>query len=481
MPTFPALTRFVGRACGSLDRLRNGRVARTLTERATSESGFSLIEVIASALIVGLIVVGTLTGFVTAGRASADTRQHNQALLLAAQDEENLRAMNVTELGRLGAVTKPPVKENGTTYTIESRAEFVAAAKEEFTCETSGGTADYIQTTSKVTWQSLGKSENKKRVTESLSQSSLIPVPTSTSLMVNVNDEDNQPVSGATVKVTGKTMGKVEQATPESGCVIFGALPNNEVTITATKPGWVNEQGETEPAATEATLSTTSLVSKTFVIAEPGKIEAEFESAGSTAGVQGDTIYVSHTGLNEPVTGGTAGTYASASTVEGLFPYATPGNPPGENPYTVYAGDCAEDNPELIASPNPLVSGKKEVTDHPAQVNPGATTQVKVEVPAVNVTVYEGTSSSAPLDSKAEAKITNVSCGSVARTMKTSSTGTLEHKFQPYAKKMKLCLQQTISGTRYSHSVEFANVVRAGINLGSVYMLATAYKGGAAC
>jgi type II secretory pathway pseudopilin PulG len=464
MPTFPALTRFVGRACGSLDRLRNGRVARALIERATSESGFSLIEVIASSLIVGLIVVGTLTGFVSAGRASADSRQHNQALLLAAQDEEGLRAMNVTELGRMGALTRPTVTENGTVYTIESSAQFIAAAKEEFTCETSGGTADYIQTTSKVTWLSLGKTENKKRVTESLSQSSLIPVPTSASLLVNVVNQANEPVSGATVKVIGKTMGTVEQTTPESGCVIFGALPDSEVEITATKPGWVNEQGETEPAATEATLSTTSLVSDTFVISSPGGVKVEFESAGPA--VQGDTIYATHTGLSKGVVGGTVGSYVTSVLGEGLFPYATAGTPPGESPYTVYAGDCSADDPQTLS--------KKEVTDRAVQVNPGVASTVKVEVPPVNLTLYEGSSSTlkGALDSGAEVKLTNMTCGSAARSMKTVS-GALEHKYLPYAK-FKLCLAQTVNSKHFKYTTEVSNYTKSGVSVPTIYMSAPA-------
>ncbi len=465
MPIFPALTRFTGRARGRLDRLRNGRVACALIERARSESGFSLIEVIASALIVGLIVVGTLTGFVSAGRASATTRQHNQALLIAAADEERLRGMNVTELGGLGAVSRTTT-ENGTKYTVESNARFVAAAKEEFTCETSGGTADYIQTTSKVSWQSLGKTEAGKRATESLSQSSIVAVPISTSLLVNVKNQANEPVSGATVKVTGKTMGAVEQTTPESGCVVFGALPENEVGITATKAGWVNEQNETEPAATEATLSTTSLVTDTFVIAAPGIAKAEFESAGSTAGVQGDTIYATHSGLNKGVVGGAAGSYATSAVVEGLFPYATAGTPPGESPYTVYAGDCAADDPQTLS--------KKEVTDPAVQVNPGVTSKVvKVEVPPVNLTLYEGSSSTSKgaLDSGAEVTLTNQTCGTAPRLMKTVS-GALEHKYLPYAK-FKLCMAQVISSKHYKYTTELNNYTKSGVTLATVYMSAS--------
>src|ERR1700680_2101375 len=45
---------------------------------ARSQSGMTLIEVIASALLVALIAIGTFVGFDSSGRASADQRSHAQ-------------------------------------------------------------------------------------------------------------------------------------------------------------------------------------------------------------------------------------------------------------------------------------------------------------------------------------------------------------------------------------------------------------------
>ncbi len=461
---------------GDPPRGRGRALLEMLAQEGTSESGVSLIEVVISTMLVAIIAVGTLTGFDGASRATANERQHNQATLLAAQDEERLRGMNVTALSSLGSYTHPTVTETGTNFTIESKAQFVAAEKEEFTCETTGGSADFIQTTSTVSWRSLTKKPKtgEEVPLEKVSQSSIVPIPTSTSLQVNVRDQANEPVEGATVKVTGKVMGTVEQTTPQSGCVIFGALPDSEVAITATKAGWVNERQEETPSATEAKLSTTSLITKTFVIANPGSIVGEFVSGSTPVSAQGDTMYVTHTST-EPVLGGTANAYGSSVTATGLFPFQTPGKPPGESKYTAYAGDCKED---------PVTAnGKGEVTDPAPQVNPGAVTTVKIEVPAINVTVYEGASeaSKGALDSRAEGTLSNVSCPeATVRTVKTTSTGTLEHKYQPYAKKLKLCLAQTIGSSHYRYTTEFANNAKAGITLPNVFML-SATKTSATC
>jgi Tfp pilus assembly protein PilV len=447
-------------------RVARSRAISALAAEGRSESGVTLIEVVISAMLVSIIVIGTLTGFDSASRATTKLRQRNQATLLAGQDEERLRGMNITELGRLGTKTAAPVTENGTEFTVESKAQFVTAAKEEFACETSGSTADYIQTTSKVSWASLTK---KNREPEAVTQSSLVPVPISTSLLVNVRNQANEAVQGSTVKVTGESAGSsYEQTTPESGCVIFGALPDSKVKITGTKEGWINEKLETEPAPTEAQLSTSSLVSKTFAIANPGSLLVEFQSNGSSVGVQGDTVYVAHTGAPEK-TIGTAGTYSSTIAVPTLWPYQTPGSPPGTSPYTVYAG-CKETNPATIS--------KGEVATPAPQVEPGATTTVKVEVPAVNVKVFEGSSSLSPgaLDSAAEAKLTV--CGS-PRVMKTTS-GVLEHPYQPYGT-LTLCLTQVIGGKRYKYSTSVSNTARAGVTVPTVYMSAKSLESTTGC
>jgi Tfp pilus assembly protein PilV len=458
----------------------SARSARSaLAAAGASESGVTLVEVIISALLVGLIVVGTLTGFDSAGRAAADGRAHNQATLLAGQDEERLRGLNAAELANLGQASRT-VTENGTTFTITSSRQYVSASKETLTCETTEGTADYIQTTSKVTWPSLGSREP-------VSQSSILAVPSSLSLLVKVFNQNHEHVEGALVNVMNSagTSSLAEQTTPAAGCVIFGALPEKKVDVTALVPNYINEAGETTPPAKELTLSASALTSAEFVIAAPGSIMAEFESNGSSAGVTGDTFFATHSGVARLLVGGTAGSYGSSATLTGLFPFVTVGTPPTANPYTVYAGDCAANNAEEVANPNPIVSGKKEIIDPPAQVTPNGVTHVKVEVPAVNVIVYEGSAAGASqgaLDSKAEAKITNNECSNTVHPVKLTSTGTLEQKYQPYARKLTLCVSQVIGSQRYRYSTEFANTAKAGISLPTIYMTATAHKtSGAGC
>ncbi len=458
MLTFHAMLRSARGARAGAGRratgLRNSRAVVALTADGGSESGVTLIEVMISAMLVAIIAIGTLAGFDSAGRATADERAHNQATVLAAADEERLRGLNASELGQMGTVTLPTVTENGTKFTIESSARFVSAAKESFTCETTSGTADYIETTSKVTWNALGSSR------EAVKQSSLVAIKGSTALLVKVTNQSNEPVEGALVTVTGATT-SASQYTPSAGCVIFGAITDKKVKVTATKPEWVNANGETEPAAKEYTLSSTSLTSAEFKIAKAGKIEAEFVSNGSAVGVTSDTFYAYQASASGPYIGGKPEVRGSTATLTGIFPFAP------TNSYAVWAGDCAENNPE--------VDSGKAVTNEFAQVEPGATTKVKVEVPALNMTVYKGSSSSnneGVLAGSTSASITNSACkGKSAlneeplvykRTAHISTTGLLEEKYQPYAKELALCVVGLISGTYYKSTQTFSNIKKAG-------------------
>jgi type II secretory pathway pseudopilin PulG len=438
---------------------RDGRLAPF--PATSSESGITLIEVIVSALIVGLIAVGTLTGFAGANRASADERARNQATLLAAQDEERLRGKNVTELDQLGTETLPPTTVNGTTFTVTSSAQYVAAAENKLTCETTGGAANYIQTTSKVTWPALPSG---------VTQSSVVDVPTSLQLLVKVFNQAHEGLEGATVTVTNRaeTVTDAEETTPPSGCVVFGGLPEKEVDVQAVDGVNVNEAEELTSAAPpkEVTLSSTTLTGPIeFTLAPPGTIEAIFESNGSTVGVTGDTFFATHTGVSKALVGGKVGAYASSATLINLFPFQTTSG--GPNPYKVYAGDCAANSPKTVAG----------IAEPSAQVEPNGTVKPKVEVPAFNLTVYKGaTTSEGVLTTATSAKIINTACSSTPHAVKITSAGLLEQKYQPYAKELQVCVTGLIGTTYYkSTQTGFTNSAKAGTSQ-SFFLKKTGYQ-----
>jgi len=120
MRTFLAILRLDTRlspwhrsAAGPLSRTATRARARLAAVQAGSEAGFMLLEVVISALLVGLIAVGTLGGFDSAGRARADERAHAQATQLVEQDEDRLRGLTTTQLAQLGTAEPRYEAENG--------------------------------------------------------------------------------------------------------------------------------------------------------------------------------------------------------------------------------------------------------------------------------------------------------------------------------------------------------------------------------
>jgi Tfp pilus assembly protein PilV len=477
---------------GRASRRGRGRLAQT-TE-GSGEAGMTLIEVMISALLVGIIAIGTLTAFDTAGRATADERAQSQAAVIAAQDEEELRSLKATKLGQFGTSSETTsdsgqcIEEvasawryceghlayKGTIFTVTSKAEYVSASQESLTCNASPASADYIKTTSEVTWKG-GRTP--------VTQSSIVTSPTKAALLVKVVDQYNEPVEGALVKVTG-TSTSAQQTTPAAGCVVFGALADKTVTINVSKATYVDHQGASPPPSKTATVSSSSLTEVSFTIGTPGSIVAEFESNGTT-GLSGETFMVSQTGVAAPSNflAGSNGTLAQKPSISGLFPFATPGKPPTANPYTAFAGDCEKNNPETAT-----VGVVKAKT---AQVNPGASTSVKLELPAINLTVMSGTKSGSSTEgtpvTSTSAKLINSECsGQTARNAASINVehpvsvvaGKLEPKFWPYAKVLELCVAFKESTKYYKNKTTIQNTAKAGSPTATFYVKGTGVTGG---
>jgi hypothetical protein len=450
-------------------RERTRRSLADAQRRLASESGISMIEVIVSALLVGLIVLGTFSGFDAAGRASAEERAHAQATVLAQQDEERLRGLTAAQLSAFGTTASVrEVTEGATKFKITSTAQPVSSSSEEFACGASS-TADYLQTTSSVTWSALGKHAP-------VTQSSIVNAPASGGLLVEVVDPSGKGLEGATVNATGAT----PQTTPASGCVIFGSLTSGTVTVTAEDGGDVDPSGS-RPASKEVTLGGTSLTQVKLQLGAWGGLVVSFENKGSA--VTGDTFYAQNAEIPAPsgFVGGTAGTFASSVSLKELYPFTTPA-------YTVFAGDCEVNNPEVVASPNAIVSGKKEVTDRTGLVTSNHETAVKVEEPEVPITVYKGTKSvpGSVLTTPTSAKIINTGCKTKSAQNYTTvpykhpvtleSTGKLAQKYQPYAAELEFCVVMLEGSTYYKYSSPkpFSNLAKAGAAAQTFYLKETA-------
>ena len=479
--------------------------------RLASERGFTLIEVLASSLMVGFIVLGTFAGFDALGKSSADVRHHDQAAVLAAQSQEALRSDPITTLETLASAGSHVYKQtiSGTTYTITQTAIFVPNENEEQPCvktvEEHTQSGQELRIGSSVTWPQLAKTTTRPAV----SDASIITPPEGSALEIDITNggKPEAGVPGVTVISNGVTT-----TTSEAGCVIYAGIPATTTSFEAYKFGYVTKNGESKVIVKEVSIAPNITTHQEATLAEGGSITASFTHE-AVANVKGDTFVATNTGLTNvpgfevgstelkynaagaysPVTGNlVTGKYeASAKTPINATYYPTGDLFPFSNAaWTVYAGDCPNNNPSKFI---PEVKGYDS-----ASVLPGKNATAKLLTSDDVLNVYKGTKTSEGLATGTlyPIKITNLSCASstipnnaAAAPSNAAPTpyvheqnakeGHLEFPYQPFGK-FELCLAYNNGATHRTYTLQdkekepaeysYENKTVAGPTLPSIFL-----------
>jgi type II secretory pathway pseudopilin PulG len=353
--------------------------ARRRVPPAENESGFVLIEILVSALILAIVAGAVFTVLQSTTRSVADQRRHSIAQALAQEDQARLRTMRISALNRLKAAK--PVTVDGNVYTVESIGTFVNNTTGTVSCAKGQTSADYVQITTSVTWPGLGK---RPAVTM---QSVIAPSngslnPLHGTLTINAVNGALAPLAGVGLSLSGT--GTASGSTNAEGCANFADMAPGKYTLTPSAPGLVGVSGEAPKSeSVEVVSSSTKTVDLRYDL--PGAIPVQFEHrVGSTATFKTakmDSLYVYH---GETKTLGKAfltsgGARATQVTATSLFPFSTA--------YKVYAGACDLNNP----NPN----DEKEAPGVPATANvlaPAGKTAAPatIKVPSLEVTVRDG-------------------------------------------------------------------------------------------
>jgi Tfp pilus assembly protein PilX len=381
-----------------------------------SQRGDTLIEVLISAFLVGLIVVGTFSGLNSSTHATALQRARSQADALAEQDEDRLRSEPVNMLAALGSHPQTSTATVGNTkFTIESTATYIADSTATESCSSSTAEANYLQTTSKVTWLGSGKA---------VEETGVISPPPGSNLIVQVT-ESGTPVQGATVTATGPAPETTSHMleTSSRGCAVIALPSGGEYAINAHKFGYVDPNGyentaEDETVTQKVYIAAENTAKEGYYLGRAGKLELSF--SGGTEG-EGETFVLFNSGMttfnrfpkhsSSYAILGTEGTYASSVTTTGLYPFTTD--------YTVYAGTCEADKPPTLGSENEVL------------IPPAGTGHASLLLPRLKLKVYSGTNSSSALLSGASGSVTDTGCG-VKRSFATNAAGAMEHPALPY-------------------------------------------------
>jgi prepilin-type N-terminal cleavage/methylation domain-containing protein len=328
-------------------------ILRQITARAAGESGLTLIEVLVTALIVGLIASGTAVALVSATHAAGDQQYRSQANTLAAQDQERLRDLSDEQLANLGSSgTTRTVQVNGTSFQVTSTAAF-QDAQGNSSCSSTA--VDYYKTTSKVTWTEGFHASTAQ--TQSVTVESLLSRPVSGNLATSITDQTGAGVPGVTVTATppnGTSGQSAETAVSDtSGCAVMTGLTPATYALSIVNPGWV-DFSDMSPTAKNATVGISGTpTTVSAVLGQAGTINTSFTT---NSGVGGEANAISFLGagntlsspatLTSPSSPGTAPLQSFTAT--NLFPfngsYGT-GSPSYANNWTVYAGSCSYQAP----------------------------------------------------------------------------------------------------------------------------------------
>jgi type II secretory pathway pseudopilin PulG len=461
-----------------------------------------MIEVLITAFMVGLIVVGTLTGFSVADGTSADQRRHDNAAVLAAESQEQLRTDPANALEALEVNPHTYTQTlNGTTYKITESAKYINNSTGAATCtapsEASKQNSSYLQITTVVSWAAANSTYPK------VEQSSIVTPPTGSALEIDaVNGATpEEGVSGlsASIEYTGVESTKsttVEGTTSTNGCVVFGAIPATAATVTAKAPlGYVTPADTFKIPPELVTLAPNLTTHKEYVVNRGGAIKGEFtykgESTYKGTAVTGETFVAHNTKLTTPsfVLASTAYSYetggeerytplanTNASTAESpVHPGYPTGNlfPFNTEKYEVWAGDCVKNS--ITETTNP-----EKLANESVLVEPGKTVPVKIPLSLVTLTVYTGKPSS-PGSAVSEAlpvRITNTACKEPTPNDATAplyvheqtlSGGHLKDPFQPYGS-FSLCVYSKPKEKNYT--VTYANEKPEG-STRNIYLEAT--------
>lgn len=422
---------------------------RALAALRREQSGFGLIEVVVSSMLLVLIASGVYMGLDGASETSGINKHRSIATEIAQQDQDRMRAMAVTELSNYRATSTTTVA--GVSYTVASSAGWITDATGTASCTSGQAQAQYLRIASSVTWPSM--------TIPPITIESLVSPPVGSfgtnqgTLAVQVRDRNGNGVPGVSTSLSGAQ--SYTDTTNQIGCVLWGYLPVGNYTVSVAKQGYVDPSGAVQPSKPAGVVGE-SVSTLAFDYDQGGQIRASYTSLDRAGGrlVAADalafTAVTSH--LTTPLTPFGDGTLHSSFTSSLVFPFT--------DPYGVYAGQCAGNDPTLYGQSAQL-----------ALVQPGGTTAVNLFEPPVDLYVTQGGNPVA----NAIVKLTGTGSGCGALPSRTTGAdGYLTDRALPWGP-YSACVQATVGSTTYKATGTFSNTSPTGVPVSSAtYNLTTA-------
>ena len=197
------------------------------------------MEVIVSAAVLVILVLGVLAGVDSVSRTAANNQGRTVASTLLEKDLERMRALRTSDLDRLEEIEVQTrnVTVGAQIWKVTSKAEWVTdAAGEDISCALSGDRGSYLRITSSVIPASAPA--NAKPFTMS---SIVAPQPGKGTLTALVRNAAGQPVVGLPVQAVGPT--NDTKTTNSAGCAVFDESEAGSYKLRLDYTGWVDPDG----------------------------------------------------------------------------------------------------------------------------------------------------------------------------------------------------------------------------------------------
>lgn len=380
-----------------------GALARALRRE---QSGFALIEVMVSAILIAVVAVGVLAGLDAAGNTSGRSKARGIAASIAQDDQESMRGQEVAELAKQRVRTRV-VNVAGVSYTVESQARPISDTSGGSGCTSTSQGFDYLKIASVVTWPKM------RGVAPVKADSLMTPKPGSFGpgeggLAIQIRDRNGTGVPGITVSISGPKSDS--DTTDANGCAFFAYIPAGNYTASFAVAGSVTPDRVT--SVSKLVSVPDGAVNKApFDYDRAGQVTASFftKVAGVAQAETATTLALSHPSLPAPgavfySSGGSPA--ASITTTKNLFPFSSA--------YAVFSGGCADANPSKYGQPVAT-----------ATIAPGASVVVpQVIEPALNVIVRRPPAGTGTPISDASVKLLHRTCA-VTFNLTTISSGRL--------------------------------------------------------
>lgn len=352
----------------AFNRLNSERAPRAgAPARLGDEDGLTLIEVVVTALMVGLISL-SLVGLDAAGRAAADQSRRAQAFQVAQADQERIKGLSADQIATLNQTRT--VTLDGVAFTVTSTGQFISESAGSASCSSTAAAADLGKVISTVDWTGNQRAD--------IVIQSVVTPRAGGSLLAQTVNQNNAALPGVRVNVAGadQSTDAVRRfgITDSLGCTIFGTLLVGDYTVSPVLAGYVDFDGDSTPTATVTTTAGNTTTQK-FTMGQAGAISANFSSTiGSTTytGQRSPALTWRNTSMATDGVLAPASPAASITTTQTLFPFNTT-TPSG--PYTVWAGKCTVQPTPVAVS---VIPG--------ATVNLTGATAVKMPAMVVGVT-----------------------------------------------------------------------------------------------